>query len=300
MSAVIEAVKPGGWTGQAQSKDRVRRYSLVYTIRTTDPGDGPMTVGNSPSLPGYGAYYAYGNEMDMGALLKSRVVRQANNQKCWWEVVDSYDSQHDDENPDSPIENPLDRPPKRRFSYERQIWHPHKDKDDLPFVNSAKERYGAEVSETEKGLLVLTITRNESSFPTAITKDYQNKVNENEFYGFARDQALMADVSAQDAWENEVYYWACSYKIVFDPDGWIPLSVLDEGSYYWDGGGANVGKPDKHRNFVDGTGAITTGSRPLSGSGDKLSEANIQAGNFEYNEFRKYDRADFNALDLEW
>lgn len=300
MSAEIVSVKPGGWGGQSQSKDWIRRYSLVYLIRTSDPGDGPMTVGDYAGLPARGSYYSFGSESDFGARLKTRTVKQTNNQKRWWEVTDSYSSQQDDEKPEDPEENPLLRPPKRRFSFERRDRVAFEDLDGNAFVNTAAEPYDASVATIPKSLLVMTISRNEAAFPTAIADEYQNCTNENDFYGYPADAALMADIGAEDAWENGVYYWACFYKIVFDPNLWVPEKQLDRGTYFWNGTPPDVGTPEQKRCPVDGTGLASTSEIMLDGQGGKLSEADLAAGNFQFNEFRKYDRQDFNALDLEW
>jgi len=300
MSATIVAVKPGGWGGQAQSKDWIRRYSLVYTIRTDDPGDGPMIVGDCPGLPPRGAWYQFGNERDVGAILKTRTVKQVNNQKHWWEVADSYDSQQDDEDPEDPEENPLLRPPKRRIGFERRDRVAFQDLDEKKFVNSAGEPYDASVATIPKSLLVLTISRNEAALPTAIARGYQNCTNEYAFYGYGADQALMQDIGADDGWENGVYFWACFYKIVFDPDGWVPEKQLDKGTYYWAGTPPDVGVASQKRFFSDGTGVVSSSESHLDAQGGKLSEVDLAAGEFNFIEFRKHDRKDFNALDLEW
>jgi len=297
MSATIIAVKPGGWGGQAQSKDWIRRYSLVYTIRTDDPGDGPMIVGDCPGLPRRGAYYQFGNERDVGAILKTRTPTQLNNQKQWWQVADSYDSQQDDEDPEDPQENPLLRPPKRRISFEREDKYVPRDKDDKPYVNSAGEPYARETVMTPNSLMVLTITRNEAALPIAVGEEWQDAVNENAFYGRPRDAWWLADLGAEDGWENGVYFWATFYKLVYKKDLWIPSEELDRGTYYWEAGTFDIAKK---RAPVDGTGLASTSEIHLNGLGDKLPAADIDAGNFKYREFRKYDRKDFNALNLEW
>jgi len=298
MSAIIESVKPGGWGGQAQSKDWIRHYSLVYTIRTTDPGDGPMTVGNCPLLPKRGAFYVFGNEIDPGALLKSRTVRQVNNQKQWWEVADSYDSQQEGEDPEDPQENPLLRPPTRAISFEREDRYVPRDKDDKPYTNSAGEPYSRETVSTPSSLLVLTITRNEASLPVAVAEEWQDCVNEHEWYGRAADSWRIADLGATDAWENGVYYWACFYKFVYKKDLWIPYEELDKGTYWWEDN--DKGEIPKKRFPVDGTGVAASSEVLLNGSGGRLDKLSLVAGDYAYNEFRKYDRKDFNALDLEF
>lgn len=297
MSATIVSVKPGGWTGRAQSKDRIRHYSLVYKIRTSDPGDGPMIVGNCPELPSYGSYYSYGNERDVGAILQSRSAPQLNEQRQWWEVTDSYSSKQDDEDPENPEENPLLRPPKRRISYERRDKYLPRDKDGVPYVTSAGEPYGRETAATPSSLMVLTISRNEAGLPLAVGDEYQDCVNEHEFYGWPADSVLMADLGADDGWENGVYFWATFYKLVFNRDLWIPFEEVDRGTYYYDA--ADFTK-EKKRCPVDGTGLATTSEIHLNGLGDKLPDADVGTGDFKYREFRKYDRKDFNALDLEW
>ena len=251
-------------------------------------------------MPLRGAWYAYGNEIDIGAILKTRTVRQLNNQKQWWEVTDSYDSQQDDEDPGEPVENPLLRPPKRSISFEREDKYVPKDKDGKAYCNSAGEPYARETVLTPNSLLVLTITRNEATLPIAVAEEWQDCVNKHEWYGRPADSWRLADLGAEDAWENGVYYWACFYKFIYKKDLWIPYEELDKGTYYWDGGGANVGVKEKKRYPVDGTGTSSTSEILLDGTGDKLGAAAIAAGNYKYNEFRKYDREDFNQLDLEW
>ena len=297
MSATIISVKPGGWGGQAQSKDWIRHYSLVYTIRTDSPGDGPMIVGNCPGLPPRGAWYRLGNEFDIGAVLRTRTVKQVNNQKCWWEVSDSYDSQQDDEDPEDPQENPLLRQPKRRISFEREDRHSIKDKDGKPYVNSAGEPYGPETASTPGSLMVLSITRNEAALPIALAEDWQDTVNEHEWYGRPADSWRLADLGAEDGWENGVYFWSVSWKFIYRRDLWIPHKELDRGTYYFVDGDFTK---EKKRCGVDGTGLASTSEILLDGRADRLNELFIETDTFFFNDFRKYDRKDFNALDLEW
>lgn len=295
MSATIVSVKPGGWTGTAQAKDRVRRYSLVYKVRTSDPGDGPMIVGNCPGLPGYGAYYRFGNEADVGAALVSRTCRQTGEQKCWWEVADSYSSEQD-ERPEDQQDNPLLRPPKRRLQYERVRRVRFEDKDGKKYVTSAGEPYGPDVASEEVSLLVLSVTRNEAAIPFAVARGYLNCTNSDSFCGYGKDEALLGDLLADDNWENGVYYWAVSYKVVFDPEKWTPEKHLDKGTYYYKDG--KVG--EEKQTFTDSTGLATTSEDLLNGHGDKLTADAKKSGDFAYNEFRKRDRKRFRSLNLEY
>jgi hypothetical protein len=137
---------------------------------------------------------------------------------------------------------------------------------------------------------VLTIRRAELDFDDSIIDEYTNKRNSTGFWGRAKDTALMASIRATQAKRTTQKYWDVEYVIKFCnlPEGWN-VKLLDEGTYYWVGG-VNTGIKQP---FGDDAFQQIVGN--LNGFGGK-NTTSVPA--FVDPPFRRYDKADFNTLNL--
>lgn len=296
----IIAIRAGGQSGSTKLAKAVYDYNVVYVVELDDPTQGMLTVSVTPGLPREGDTYLLGSEQDLAAVCRSRSFRQTS--KLIWEVTCQYSSEFED--PEQNERNPLLRAPKRRISYERVEDYPSKDKDGKPYTNSAKEPYPASVTATPRKRPVMTITRNEALFPVAVALDYADAINADPFYGAEPDHVLLDDLQAEEAFEGDpetgiLHYWVVTYKFIFDNRelGFI-TEELDQGSYWWEND--DVGDEADKRFPTDGTGVQSSSPVLLNGSGGKLTKVQIEANEFKYNRFRKYERKFFGPLRLEF
>jgi len=267
-----------------------REYLLVFEVLTTSYRDGVIAVGNAGGIPHKGAYYQHYGEADPGALCRKITPRQID--KTVWEVSCHYSSEHGDEEQNQ--QNPLLKPPRRSWRHVRTVTYPGKDLDDKPFVNSAGERFGPDAAAIEEVHPVLVIERNEAYFDFAVGKDYQNSVNSDRFYGWDPGTARLI-LTADEAWAEGMAYAIVTYEIEFNERGWN-TPILDDGSFYLE---VDDETGDKERVYPQDKNGIAATSRVmLDGAGGKLSQAQIDAEEFQYIDFRRFKSRRFATLRL--
>lgn len=165
-----------------------------------------------------------------------------------------------------------------------------------PIVNSAGTKYPPIVRPENSPVLSLTIPR--LNFDYKKEMDYVNTVNTSNFWGWGKYQALMQDISAQQAEQEGIEYWNVTYKIAFKSlkvtlthggseteVGWRTV-LLDEGPEY------KVLVPlvgNIVQKFKTAEGDAYVGN--LDGSGGQAPD-----GEFYWNVFNQYELKDFNAL----
>lgn len=98
--------------------DAGREYTIVFFVTTNDPLDGPATILQDTRLPQLNSPYAFGNDVDDAAFLKSLDPRPIDKSNTKWEVVAKY--QPLGEEPGNvPQPDPLELPAKVEIGFQQ-------------------------------------------------------------------------------------------------------------------------------------------------------------------------------------
>jgi hypothetical protein len=239
----VLTVKPkyAGLSGSGHLEG-VREYSKVFVAVTDSVSDGIRTVGNDSRLPQKGDSYFWQGESDPGALCWNVDPQQDPNNQLVWIVTCHFSSDmkqgvggditHD-------VENPLAKPPEVTWAswVENEIiTHgriPGSGSPDLvPILNPAGRPYNPPLTRRRRHRMV-TIVRNEATFPVAIVQAYEGCVNSDAFYGWLPNTAMLEDVSATQHYAQAMRYWTVRYEIRFRKPSWT-RAVLRAGVVYWE------------------------------------------------------------------
>jgi hypothetical protein len=266
-----------------------RSYTLVYEVWTNSATDGVMTVGNAPGIPHKGDVYAYGSEVDYGALCVSVTPRQVAAKV--WEVTAQFKSQHGDKEKD--VSNPLDQPPQRSWESVSMTVYPVKDLDDKEYVNSAKHPYDSEARATEIECPVFTMVRNEAYFDYATASYYNNSLNSGSFYGWPKGTGKLI-ITGREKFADNMSYVEVTYRVHFNPFGW-QKKLVDKGPFClgeWD----TIDGVYQRRKMpsIDDEGNVSTIDVNLDGDGGKLA----QDADLVYNDFKAYQELNWGPLYL--
>jgi len=265
-----------------------RTYRQVFVVVTNSPDDGVITVGNATGIPHKGDTYYTASENDPGALCQDVAPTQNPENEMVWEVVATYSSQSGDPAKNDP--NPMVHPPDVHWGSWAETRSLYKDFNGKKFVTSAGQPIDPPVERRFK-YPALTVVRNEQTFPVGLVQSYWDVTNSDVFNGWAPDEVKVEDIRGASEYAEGQGYFRVTYELLFRQGGWRHYQI-DAGSYYLedDGAGKNVRKIPKD------DGIAHTNTIPLDGSGGKLSQADIDAGNFFVDEWQLFDSKPFSVF----
>lgn len=144
-------------------------------------------------------------------------------------------------------------------------------------VNSAGQTFDPSIERVYYDLTI-TINRNEPDWDLARQVQYQNAINEDDFYIAYRKrkylirkgQARMANIGAEGRFENSITFFEATYEIQIREDGW-GRRVLDEGRMELNNGDIpqrpirdSEGQPVTYPVMLDGVGQkLANGATPV-------------------------------------
>lgn len=222
-------------------------FTRSFYVECDSLFDGPATVWTGfHSLTGIveGTPYVFGSEGWGTAIAKEFDVpnRIGDNQAVWQLNVNYESSTNENEDPDpGQYENPLLIPADIDVDYEGvevPVTTAYDETGEIVkgFVSSAGEPL-KEIQTDERFRQIINITRNESiaSPILQIGVQYANKLNSDEFWGFAAGLCLCRPVKIKRQFHDhegiKTPYLNVQYQIVIDEEGWA-LNPLDYGTYY--------------------------------------------------------------------
>jgi hypothetical protein len=273
------------WAGRNGSADDkgVREYTRVFRVETNNAGDGPLTVRAGTGIPLLFSAYADANgAADPGAKLKRLSEEQDADNPYLWTVTCEYSSRL--ENPDEFHENPLLRPSEIRWSSAKYQKPVTEDVLGFPVQNSAKDPFDPppEIDDTR---IQLEITRNEAAFTPALALDFQDKTNNDVFFGAAPGIVKCDSIEADSQYENGLVFWRVTYRFSFRFDGWT-LALLDQGFRQLTGG--------QKKEILDDEGKRISAPWPLHPDGSRMASS----GTPLFREFTVYQSRNFASLGL--
>lgn len=271
----------------------VNEYTRVFQVITTAPTVGAVAVRMATGIPRRYDAYATATETDNSSLATRIATQQDDENPLIWEVTVDYGSPSTDQDQSGATEpNPVLRPAVLAWSFQkfqRAVW---KDKDNKGILNSAKEFFDPP-PEMDDSRPILTITRNQLTYNTAIAIDYQDAVNSDSFLGFAAGKVKVAGISAQSQVEGRYVFWSVTYEFEFRREGW-KLSILDQGRNKRVGANLTpILQKDASGNAIN---VAVSDPVPLDGSGGELSNPTPSTAKFL--DFDVYKTMPFAALHL--
>lgn len=281
----------------------VRNYSAYYTVVSSIHHDDPGTI--AALCPGsvWSSYWP----TDLYALCRSKSAQQTQGNLCEWKVTVTYSSapvdggqaNADGSQPSAPGgQNSNVQPDQRTWtitidSNETTRILPYDVFTTKPVCASNTQRFDPPV-EVPKFLAQFTFDGWKASGSDGYNKvtQYLGKVNQgswNTFGGnFAEYTCLCKKYSLVWTFEpGHGWYWKKNVVILYNPEGWNPIKVLDAGTYELTDSTAFPFKP-----ILDNSGAPVTSAVPLNGSG-KVTGPNADG---TYLSFNGYFRTSFTNI----
>ena len=234
-----------------------RNYTSQYQV-IADVTDGPMAIRNANGIPAYGSSFAYESETDTWAFCKSidanpsaRIKGPSGERiKHLVTVVHSTKPSGGSNNPNNQRDDPLDEDPVIGGSFVQYSKPAHRDRNNIPILNTAKEPYTPPV-EVEDAYDTLTISYNTATISLGFRAGYRNTVNSSAIWGLPKRRAKIVrwDWKILYAGTNMAYVrhdfeFHISYKEHPTQDvctgaanniGWY-TTLPNSGTYYWPAG----------------------------------------------------------------
>lgn len=272
-----------------QDKDGHRDYSIIWLVQTSDPDDGPYTVGTTPLLPAIGSAWIFGNDNDPWAFCWPEVTVQPvyTKEPCTlWTVENMFTTRPLRRCQDDAIENPLLEPPRLSGTYGKVSKESHIDKDGKLIKSSSHEIFRGKSVEFDECLPTVSIEMTFSSNQISTFNGLINRVNDATLWGLSTRKIKLSNAT----WKRHLYgictfYYTVAYEFEINPETFDRL-IPDEGSKILKEGG-DEDKPEdfivyKDRNgentrvLLDGHGApLASAAAPHNISFKKLKEGNL-------------------------
>ncbi len=230
----------------------VREYTRRFWVQTEYVTDDPALALNAIGIPTIYQTYNTESHTDLFAVCSERTATPQSDNPKIWEIECRYTTIEINIDLTGQADALFD-PPDIEFGFEsksRAIYgYPDPQQAYIGggrptaasgIVNSAGEPFDPPV-EVEVSYPVLTITRNEPIFLPSLAVRFQDAVNADFFWGVNPRCAKIKGISATKQYQNNLYYWKVTYKIVFNRETW-DLQILDIGTYYIDASDSNKKK----------------------------------------------------------
>jgi hypothetical protein len=294
MPEVMGVRLAGEQTGSIEMSEKkvVSRYTLEFVVQADNTSQGVITIRSTVGLPIVGlSPYSYQGESDPFAICKRKTPRRDSKHPLVWYVRCEFD---DDPNSQAEQnETNQDSAPSRPPIYtwgsvygeevlEKDYSTPRKD-----VVTPIGHAFDPPL--TRRVIYPrLTVERFQLAFTPATILGYVDHVNNAPFMGADAEHALMADIQASQVIEDAVKLWRVTYVIDFavQEDGFKAMPL------------------NQDYQFRPSAGSDTLESFPfgrlgnLNADGTKAATGVHTYGGKDQEGFKRYPRANFNALGL--
>lgn len=259
-----------------------REYTVIYTVRTDDPLDGPRTVAGAIPFT-YGDPYSIGNDSDSEATLKKIVPSLKGDSLTAWQCNLSFDTEPlFPEGVSGGVTTPFDEPADVEWEFNPRQIGVSKDRHGNRIRNSAGMPFD-EIVTKDVTFPILNVSRYEASFPFGIAEMVADRVNSLTWQGFAPRTMKVHSIRAQRmyhvAWGR---YYRITYGFAFNRLTWN-YKPLDQGYHELIAGEISPIKKD---------GFQITDPLPLDGAGRLLA----QGGQEIYLDFEIQDEINFDTV----
>lgn len=267
--AIVSATELSGKRSASYTRDGIKRQR-VFLVKSNSLTDDTPTIEAAPGITLYAAHPS-----DSSVYCTSIDTQELD--QFVWQVTFSYESLTACE------VNPLTCSAEYEWRTVKNEEVFEKDADGDEVLNSANDPF--EPAPTRfKSNVVLTVKVNAATFSGSTALGYCNKTNSDTFQG-ADPGTLLLSIESAVTQEHDATgsYWAITYQMEYDPDGW-DLEILDAGMRQLDDQGEKTNILIKGRE-------VTT-PQLLDGAGEVLAKG----ANPEYLDFKRYERIAFSGL----
>lgn len=268
--------------GSAEISATERKYVRVFRVVMTSTGDGPATARDAGGIPLVGQPYSTGTESDPFAFVESkRADRSAENA---YDVTVNYSSLAPDEDQSDPLTADVQYT-WAAVEYEEPV---DKDVSGNKIITTANEPFlpGSITRRTYN--VVLTITRNETSWDGSTALSYLGTINSAGFLGAAAKTVMLTNISPQFLKTDDgIDYVRITYEFTYDKRTFTK-KILNQGFKFKSGGLTYL---ICERNEQGENIPVTT-PRLLASDGSVLAEGSAAY----YLEKEVYEQSDFSSF----
>lgn len=300
--AVVGSAKEKIATREKRISDAEHWYKRTYLVEVDDHKDDANVVETAFGLPKYGQNYITEKMIDVSVHVYSMNAKQINHRLWSVDIEYTNSSSKFNEPKDPTLYRPqwswggfqerktVEGQSKWEEEYESQdpsdegvlLW------DSTGILNSAKEPF-VPPAEIDNFIPTLTFKRNEPIFNHNYMLLYVNSVNKRRWYKWHPRTVKCASISGvykEKQIRKKIYsYWEVTYVFHFKKETW-DLFLLDQGTYYFDGGFSTVAYARKVPFGAKGTPALGL----LTSDGDKSTTI------AHYRRYRVLSELNFNRL----
>lgn len=169
-----------------------RTYKLTLYVESDDPLDGPAQVlGNTPFLPEYGDYWAFGNDIDAWAWCRwdAEVTQRVTNEPAyWWDCVLTFSTKPSEEGEtksckEAQIDDPILQPPKINGGFVKNKEEATHDRFGKPILNSAHEHFRGPQVEFDNSRFMVKVEQNVTLLELELCNSMKDAVNDAPLWG---------------------------------------------------------------------------------------------------------------------
>jgi hypothetical protein len=166
--------------------------------------------------------------------------------------------------------NPCDRPAVWSYDGENYQEYPVQDLDGRAFINGAGDPFNPGPA-LDVAHSIVTVRKNLSDFNMATQIYWTNGVNNSSVQGVPKGYLRVNKITATMASENGYTYWDAAVTVQYNPRGWWPVKIQNEGCQYWI---VNPDNPDEEIKIyaTDDNGTQTTDPVLLDADGYRLAK----------------------------
>ena len=272
----------------------VTEYQVVYIVRcaTTDT-ESTIYAATSAGIPEQYEVYSGDSEARCTNLDLEHIENTAGGEAIWHATA-TYKTSDYRTTPGQNIRYPLDRPAVYSWTHQKYEEIRYFDIEGKAFVNGAGTAFESPPT-LEVVHPVLVVEKNEEAFNSGLAWSYTNKNNADKFYGAEPGYAKCEGISGQGPYyEATQTFWRVTYEIHFNPYGWDPYYILNQGPKYRPAAG------EAPKFFEDGENAvISTENQLLNADGTITEDANGRnASVANWIAFHLYEKANFSTLGI--
>jgi len=266
---------------------------LIITCSSTSDDESTIYAATSAGIPEQYEDYA-GDTAAKCYRLDLEHLENTPDGRAIWKGTAQYKTHFDDQEQGQNITNPLSRPVvytrTKQFFEETRF----RDLDGNTFTNSA----GDFLDPPPVFLiphLVLTAQKNVSSFSDGWASYYVNAINADTYRGIPPGYLRCMGIDAQGPnYENTYTYYTMTVELHYNPYGWDPVRILDQGGRYYKD---DVDLLSDTLTVATDSGTETTMTVLLDGVGQRLTNANLKAGiPPHFMEYKMYRKVAFSGL----
>lgn len=247
-----------------------RQETRSWLVKTDDPADTILDVQQAAGLPQLYDYSSY----DPSIYVSNVAVDQDSKEPTRWIVTLTYMA--------------AIRKSEVKWGTQKVTEYPMKDINDLPFLNSAFEKFDPPPA-WQRTLQTLTLVRDETAYDPAMAVNFIDCKNSTVFLGYPVGQVKIEDITGDELFDRPVVTHRVTYVFHIKPETWT-LKLLDAGYRGFDADDTGHLHPPKQ--FLDPRGSPYSQPCLLDGTGVKLAEG----GTPVYLDFEQFPAVDFAPL----